>query len=132
MTPSARRRTAAIVVLGAVVAVLALLGSRFADEGVVYYRTPSEVAGLEPGPQSMRLSGLVVTGSVDRSDLRSSLLLTDGAADVTVHYDGRLPASVRQGEGAVVEGRLASNGVFHADEVLLRHSNEYRPAESGP
>ncbi|NEE02019.1 cytochrome c maturation protein CcmE [Phytoactinopolyspora halotolerans] len=124
------RRTSAIAVLGVVVVALAVLGARFADESTVYYRTPSEIAGVEPGDERMRLSGLVVDGSVDRSDYASSLLLTDGAVDVTVEYEGRLPASIQPGEGAVVEGRLAGDGVFHADTVLLRHSNEYRPAES--
>lgn len=130
MTPAGRRRTA-FAILGVVVASLALLGTRFADEGMVYYRTPSEVAGIEPGDQPMRLSGLVVVGSVVRSEPESSLLLTDGAGEITVKYHGRLPASVYEGEGAVVEGRLVGDDVFHADTVLLRHSNEYRPAESG-
>lgn len=131
MTPRARRTTA-IAVLGVVVAAVALLGTRFADEGLVYYRTPSEIAGIEPDDASMRLSGLVVDGSIERAEPRSSMLLTDGAADVTVHYDGRLPATVRAGEGAVVEGRLSADGIFYAETVLLRHSNEYRPTESGP
>lgn len=131
MSASARRTTA-LVTLGLVIGALVFLGVRFADDGVVYYRTPSEVAGLEPAEGPMRLSGLVSAGSVTRAEPESSFLLTDGAAELTVTYDGVLPASVREGEGAVVEGRLVKAGVFQADLVLLRHSNEYRPAADVP
>lgn len=125
------RRGWAVVTLCVVAGALLLLGLRFADEGMTYYRTPSEAAGLELDEQ-VRLSGLVVVGSMTRSGSQSSFLLTDGAADVTVRYDGALPATVREGEGAVVDGRLVGGGVVHADEVLLRHSNEYRPAGADP
>lgn len=121
------RRRAGTVTLAVVLAALVLLGMRFADDGLVYYRTPSEVLAVAADDSTMRLSGLVVTGSVARSDQVSSFVLTDGAADVTVQYVGMLPATVHEGEGAVVEGRLMRSGVFHADDVLLRHSNEYRP-----
>lgn len=129
MSRRARRRLAVATIL-AMVAGVALLGFRFADDGLTYYRTPSELTAAG-GEHVTRLSGLVVPGSVIRSADESALRLSDGASDIEVRYAGRLPATILEGEGAVVEGRLVAAGLFQADRVLLRHSNEYRPAESG-
>lgn len=132
MSPRGRRRSAVATVV-VVAAAVAVLGLRFADDGMLYYRTPSELPASEvAADQTTRLSGLVVHGSMASAADGSTLRLTDGGVEVEVTYEGRLPATVREGEGAVVEGRLVSPGVFHADTVLLRHSNEYRPAESAP
>jgi cytochrome c-type biogenesis protein CcmE len=129
-----RRRWAAIGVLVVVVAGIAVLGARFADDGLVYYRTPSEVAEAGPWGSPIRVSGLVLIGTLERTEPESSLVLSDGDTDLTVRYAGRLPATIHEGEGAVVEGRLADDGVFWAEEVLLQHSNEYGPndREYGP
>lgn len=129
MSRRARRRFAIATIL-VMVAGVALLGFRFADDGMVYYRTPSELVSADAEPVT-RLSGLVVPGSVRRGDDESSLRLSDGASDIEVRYPGRLPATILEGEGAVVEGRLVTANLFQAERVLLRHSNEYRPAESG-
>ena len=32
-----------------------------------------------------------------------------------------------EGIGVVVEGRLGSDGVFQSDNVMVKHSNEYKP-----
>jgi cytochrome c-type biogenesis protein CcmE len=129
MSRQVRRRLAIATIL-AMVAGVAVLGFRFADDGMVYYRTPSELTSVGTEPVT-RLSGLVVPGSVHRSAEESSLRLSDGATDIEVRFPGRLPGTILEGEGAVVEGHLVAAGLFHADRVLLRHSNEYRPAESG-
>jgi cytochrome c-type biogenesis protein CcmE len=125
------RRTRAIVLV-TVCAGLAGLAVHSADDGLVYYRTPSEAAGavVEEGP--VRVGGMVVPGSVRETTERSSLVLTDGADEVTVSYPGRLPDVVREGEGAVVEGRWGDDGVLHGEQLLMRHSNEYRAPEAAP
>ncbi|MDO5629057.1 MAG: cytochrome c maturation protein CcmE [Mobilicoccus sp.] len=111
---------------GAVIGLGAIVASATAD-GLTYYQTPSEaVRSVERGP--VRLAGLVVTGTMDRTGDVTTLVLTDGATDVTVTYAGALPAAVQEGQGAVVEGRIDDGGVFRASEIVMRHSNEYRPA----
>jgi len=35
----------------------------------------------------------------------------------------------REGIGAVVEGRLGADGVFHSDKVMVKHDNEYKAPE---
>lgn len=126
-----RGRPRAWLVLAVACLGLALLLTSAMRDGLTYWGTPSEVAAAGPPHHDVRLGGLVVPGTLTEEAAGSSFVLTDGATDVTVHYAGALPATVREGEGAVVEGRLDGQ-VLHARAVLLRHSNEYRPPEETP
>lgn len=120
-------------VLAAVVAVgLGVLATSALEDNLVYYRTPSEVLAEPPPPEErVRLGGLVVEGSVSRfAEVDSAVLLriTDGAHDVDVVHRGPLPEIFEEGQGAIVEGFLV-DGSFESDKLVVRHSNEYRPAE---
>ncbi|MFC8923068.1 cytochrome c maturation protein CcmE [Cellulosimicrobium sp. NPDC057127] len=117
------------VVVAAVLGTGAIAWSATQD-GMTYYRTPSEVAADARASRDVRLGGMVVPGSVAERDEAATFVLTDGAVDVRVRYAGSLPGTVREGEGAVVEGRVDDQGVLHATTVLLRHSNEYRAPEA--
>ena len=55
--------------------------------------------------------------------------LTDLENTVTVSYRGVLPDLFREGQGAVVEGKLGVDGVFRAEEVLAKHDETYMPKE---
>lgn len=119
------RRRILLGVLAAGCAGLTALAVTAADEGMAYYRTPSEMAGVSAPGDSVRLGGLVVRGSLAETAERSTLVLTDGATQVTVSYPGRFPDVVREGEGAVVHGTVHPDGAVAAEEIVLRHSNEY-------
>ena len=129
--PAARRRTLSLrllVVVGAVAGALALLGASGLADTLVYYRTPTEVlAELPSEDDRLRLGGLVQTGSLERVGAEARFSVTDGVASVPVLYVGALPAVFAEGQGAVVEGWLRSDGLFVGDLVLVKHSNEYRP-----
>ncbi|MGW9551439.1 cytochrome c maturation protein CcmE [Citricoccus zhacaiensis] len=126
-------RTARLGLLLAACAGLAGLGVAAADDGMSYFRTPSELVGTTRPGDSVRLGGMVMPGSVVEAVEESTVTLTDGATDVTVSYPGRLPDVVREGEGAVVDGTMGEDGVVAADHIVLRHSNEYRaPGEVAP
>src|SRR5271169_1207688 len=58
-----------------------------------------------------------------------SFRLTDGSTDVAVVYQGLLPDLFREGQGAVAEGKLRSDGVFAASSVLAKHDENYMPRE---
>lgn len=126
------RKFSAVVLVAASLALAGIAG--FAGEdGLVYYRTPTEVAHSATRTDPVRVGGLVLVGSVEQSDTESTLLLSDGATEITVVYPGRLPAVVQEGQGAVVEGTWRPDGVLQGEELLLRHSNEYRaPVEEAP
>jgi cytochrome c-type biogenesis protein CcmE len=98
----------------------------------MFFFSPSEVAAGEvPVNQTFRLGGLVVPGTVNRPDegLTIEFALTDNAEMVTVQYTGILPDLFREGQGIVSKGKLGSNGVFVADEVLAKHDENYMPPE---
>jgi cytochrome c-type biogenesis protein CcmE len=46
-----------------------------------------------------------------------------------VAYTGILPDLFREGQGIVALGKLDTNGVFQAREVLAKHDEKYMPPE---
>ena len=93
---------------------------------------PAEVAaGNAPVGQAMRVGGMVVEGSIKRSDdsLEVAFELTDYQATVPVIYVGILPDLFGEGQGAIAAGELNEQGVFLASEVLAKHDENYMPPE---
>lgn len=118
---------AGIVGLGLVLLVTAAL-----QDSIVYYRTPTEASQSSTAiGDTMRLGGRVLPGSLRETGASTLFRLTDGHTDVVVVAAGALPDTFREGEGAVVEGVLEPDGVFRADTVAVKHSNEYRAPPSG-
>ena len=132
MTPRRKRRLVLtlILVTGTTVAItLALLALR---QNINLFFSPTEVAqGEAPINTSFRLGGMVVVGSVERSqiDLEVRFDLTDTAETVTVLYAGILPDLFAEGQGIVAQGQLLPNGTFHAEQVLAKHDETYMPPE---
>lgn len=117
-------------VLIAACAGLVALGVTAADDGISYYRTPSEVVDEARPGDTVRLGGLVVPGSLSESRSGSTMVLTDGVRDVSVTYPGRFPDVVLEGEGAVVDGDVSADGSVDAETIVLRHSNEYQAPDA--
>ena len=111
------------------VAVLLVLGTL--KDSIVFFNSPTDVVDKHvlPGAR-IRLGGLVVTGSVSRSDpLSIRFEVTDGNRAIPVTYQGILPDLFREGQGIVAEGSLDNSGVFRADNVLAKHDERYMPKE---
>jgi cytochrome c-type biogenesis protein CcmE len=115
---------------GAVLVLAATLTFAGLRDSVVYFVAPSDLAEkAEPG-QRLRLGGLVVEGTVRRdADGATRFVVTDGAAQVEVRYDGLLPDLFREGQGVVAEGTWAPGQAFEAERVLARHDETYMPRE---
>ena len=99
-------------------------------ENLVIFFTPSQVAANEvPRGQAFRIGGLVVPGSVKRQtgDVSVQFVVTDTAKNVMVVYRGILPDLFREGKGVVAQGKMGSDGAFHATEVLAKHDENYMP-----
>lgn len=127
VTRSSRFRAAVLLTVAA--AALGVLGLSGIDEGLVYYRTPTEVAQEPPAEDDrVRVGGMVVPGSVTRSDGTVRLQVTDGAHEIEVLHEGALPQIFEEGQGAVVEGHYR-DGMLRSDLLMVRHSNEYRPPD---
>jgi cytochrome c-type biogenesis protein CcmE len=100
-------------------------------DSIVFFYSPSEVTemGIAPGTR-FRLGGLVETGSVVRGEGTTvRFVVTDQAKTLPVAYTGVLPDLFREGQGVVAEGMLEPDGVFHADNVLAKHDENYMPPE---
>jgi cytochrome c-type biogenesis protein CcmE len=118
---------AALVVVGAA----AGLSLYALSDSIVFFYSPSEVAqkGAAPGAR-LRIGGMVKTGSVVKSaDQNVAFVLTDGAHDLKVSYQGLLPDLFREGQGVVAEGVLAAPGQIRADTILAKHDERYMPRE---
>jgi cytochrome c-type biogenesis protein CcmE len=116
-----------LVVLGVAVG-LVLYAMR---DSIVFFYSPSEVADMqiEPGTR-FRLGGLVEMGSVVRDEGTTvRFVITDQAKTLPVTFTGVLPDLFREGQGVVAEGTLEPDGVFHADNVLAKHDENYMPPE---
>ena len=116
-----------LVVLGVAVG-LVLYAMR---DSIVFFYSPSDIAEMQAAPgQRFRLGGLVETGSVVRdAGITVRFVITDRAKTLPVTFTGVLPDLFREGQGVVAEGRLQSDGVFHADTVLAKHDENYMPPE---
>ncbi len=133
MTPRRKRRLAfaGVLVLG-VGGATALVLNAF-SENLVYFYSPSEVAGGEaPAARKFRIGGLVADDSVDQASdsLQVRFAVTDNTHAVPVVYKGVLPDLFREGQGIVADGRLNGDGTFVADRVLAKHDENYMPPEA--
>jgi cytochrome c-type biogenesis protein CcmE len=101
------------------------------DSNIALYVTPSEVAaGKAPQGKAFRIGGLVKEGTVKRDNMTVRFVVTDTAKDIPVAYTGILPDLFKEGKGAVIQGKLGTDGVFAATEVLAKHDENYMPPEA--
>lgn len=123
------------VIIGAVgvVALVATLAATSLSSGLTYYFYPSEAVaqrGDFPDGTRFRLAGNVVEGSIIETDRTISFVVTDGAADIPVDLDGRVPPLFADGVPVLVEGAWQGD-LFVADEALIRHDENYSVPEEG-
>jgi cytochrome c-type biogenesis protein CcmE len=100
---------------------------------LVYFRTPTEIVklGRSAVGERVRLGGLVMPGSVRRAGQTVRFVVTDQTTRMTVVDSEGVPALFREGKGVVLEGYYGADGAFHADTVLVKHSDRYAPPEPG-
>ena len=132
MSPRKRRLFAVIAGLGALSGATALVLNAFSSNMVFFY-SPSQVRADEvPQQRYFRIGGLVEADSLRREPQTLTVFfnVTDQAHAVPVRYTGLLPDLFQEGKGVVAQGRLQSDGVFHADQVLAKHDENYMPPEA--
>ncbi len=126
--------------IGFIVAGIAGLGIAAAlvlgafKNNLVFFFSPSQVVAREaPVGRTFRVGGLVQEGTVkrDTDGLTVRFTVTDTAQSIPVVYKGILPDLFKEGKGCVAQGKIGSDGVFYADEVLAKHDENYMPPEAG-
>jgi cytochrome c-type biogenesis protein CcmE len=103
------------------------------QSNLVFFFSPSQIAANEaPRDRNFRIGGLVEEGSIKRDGqtLTVNFVVTDLAQRIPVSYTGMLPDLFKEGKGVVAQGKLGSDGVFRADQVLAKHDENYMPPEA--
>lgn len=132
MTPKRKQRLLLVGLMLCGVGVATAFGVNAFRENIMLFHSPTDVVAgaVKPG-QPFRVGGMVVDGSVSRSDenLQVRFELTDHAQTIPVTFSGILPDLFREGQGIVAMGSLDTNGTFKASEVLAKHDENYMPPE---
>jgi cytochrome c-type biogenesis protein CcmE len=118
---------AAVSMIGAVL--LAMWGLQ---DRAAYFVTPSDIAANKvPADKAMRLGGMVERGSLTRDSdgITIRFTVSDGQAETPVVFRGITPDLFKEGSGVVAEGRLDTNGLFVAENILAKHDERYMPPQ---
>lgn len=108
-----------------------LMASGVKETGV-YFVTPAELSEMiEADPSvhevGIRMGARVVAGTISR-DIASNTVffdVTDGTQTYPVVYKGLPPDTFDDDSDVVVEGRLSTDGVFHATTLLAKCGSRY-------
>ncbi|MBT2130777.1 cytochrome c maturation protein CcmE [Aliiroseovarius lamellibrachiae] len=100
------------------------------QDGINYYRSPTEVIAKPPAPNEVfRMGGLVSDGSIVRGQSETvTFSVTDGGEVIPVSYTGVLPDLFGENQGMIGTGSYV-DGVFVASEILAKHDENYMPKE---
>ncbi len=132
MRAKQRNRLVLAVVIILFASISAVLALTALDENINLFYSPTMIVnGEAPQDRMFRAGGMVSEGSVQRDpdSLQISFRLHDEANEITVKYTGILPDLFREGQGIVVQGKLAPDGSVMATEVLAKHDENYMPPE---
>lgn len=132
MKPRHKRFTLIAVGL-AVLGIAAWLVLSAFNKNLVFFFTPTQIlAGEAPHGRSFRIGGMVEAGSLKRQadGVTVGFRVTDTAKTINVTYRGILPDLFKEGKGVVAQGKLGTDGVFVADEVLAKHDENYMPPDA--
>ncbi len=124
-----------VLVVVALIALLAagLLAAYALRSQASYFYLPEQLLADPPEiGQPVRLGGMVEEGSLatDSDGVTMRFMVTGREnSRIPVRFSGIAPDLFVEGSGVVAEGRLASNGVFVADNLLAKHDENYVPRE---
>ena len=96
--------------------------------GIEFYKSPTQILELKDDTVRLRVGGLVVRNSVQRSGVDNFFVITDGTNEIKVQYTGVLPDLFAEGRGVIVRGKFKDN-FFVASQVLAKHDEKYMPRE---
>ncbi len=96
------------------------------EDSITFFYPPSKINETKLG-QEFRVGGVVKLRSIEKQAAdKITFIITDNIKDLTVSYQGVLPALFRENQGIVAVGKLAGN-IFIAKELLTKHDENYSP-----
>lgn len=126
-----KQRRVQVIILTFVALIIStgLIGWAMQD-GINYFRSPSQVAEEPPAAsETFRIGGLVEEGTLVRGDGETvRFSVTDGGASIPVTFTGVLPDLFKENEGMIGTGKYV-DGVFVSSEILAKHDETYMPKE---
>ena len=119
---------ALIAVILGTLAWLAIAGS---GEAQSYYKTIAEVRkmGDDAGRKRLRVAGDIEKDSIQRKAGQVDFILVGENQKLNVSYTGSepLPDTFRDGAQALAEGKMGSDGTFHAVKIQAKCASKYAP-----
>jgi len=117
-----------ILVVG-IIGTLGWLAAGGVSETKTYYKTIAEVSqmGASAHDKRLRVGGDVEEGSIKRNGREVSFTLAQETIKLKVVYSGiePLPDTFRGGAQALADGKLTSDGVFHASKIQAKCASKY-------
>jgi len=133
MNPARKHKLLKVSFLLAILALATLLIMYALRQNISLFFSPDQlVKGEAPLKRSIRVGGMVVPGSIQRSNktLQIQFDITDYKNTIHVYYRGVLPDLFREGQGVVAQGRFnRKTQQFKAREILAKHDENYMPPE---
>ncbi len=100
----------------------------------LYFLTVPEVIAQEKTiyGKGLRVEGKVVKGSIKKNDKTMNVVFNigDEGSSIPVQYTGVVPDLFKDEQKVVVEGKLLSNGVFHANTLMTSCPSKYEAMKS--
>ncbi|HWB95397.1 MAG TPA: cytochrome c maturation protein CcmE [Bryobacteraceae bacterium] len=124
---------AALIVI--VIGTLVWLATAGINETKTYYKTISEVGqmGNQALDKRIRVAGDVESGSIQRNSNGVEFVLVQDKLRLKVAYAGTepLPDTFRDGAQALADGKMGSDGVFHANKIQAKCASKYEAKPGG-
>ena len=98
-------------------------------KNLIFFYTPSELINSKTKiDDTVRIGGFVKNGSIKKNkENEYHFIITDNKKTIKIIYNGLLPDLFREGQGAVIEGRLLKNNIIKASNVFAKHDENYIP-----
>ena len=112
-----------IVLLG--IGLIIYASTVIASKNTIYFYTTSETEDIEiTANERIKLGGFVVEDSITQDDGFTVFTITDGNKEIEIIFDGFIPDLFQENMGVILDGVL-DNDIFFADDMLVKHDNEY-------
>ena len=105
--------------------VLVIYGSSIiATKNTIYYYTTSETNSIEDKSQRLKLGGFVMEDTIGKENSYTKFKITDGNKEIQIMFDGFIPDLFQENMGVILDGKFEGD-TFFADDMLVKHDNEY-------
>ena len=101
-----------------------------------YYYTVSETIGQSSSliGKNIRVAGKVVEGTLVKEDSSNNIIFVlvdneDLTKRLNISYKGAVPDAFKEGNEAVVEGKLSDTNTFKAQQIIVKCPSKYVPKE---